>query len=154
MHHIWVTLLYNFTLSEKHLASNCLCRLQHVTHPFVRGAFYWLSPYAPGHFQSGGVLLSSHLKDDHWNSVCCFTRQWQPFKRNRAAFSLCVKVSTLLRSAAVPPLFLHPAPVRPILLNTHSTDLTQNIPWMLTQISRFCIINWIKSPYVANLNRQ
>ena len=43
----------------------CLCRLQRVSGPFVRGAFYWLRPFAPGHFQSDGALLSSHLKDNH-----------------------------------------------------------------------------------------
>lgn len=43
----------------------CPCRLQHVGPPFVRGSFYWLRPHAPGHFQSGGAPLSSHLKDNH-----------------------------------------------------------------------------------------
>lgn len=44
---------------------SCPCRLQRVGPPLVRGALYWLGPYAPGHFQSGGAPLSSHLKDNH-----------------------------------------------------------------------------------------
>lgn len=72
--------------------------------------FYWLGTSALGSFSvRWSVVIFSFERQSHWESICCFTRQWKLFKSNRLLL-VCVsnsplswEVSAVLRSAAPPP---------------------------------------------------
>lgn len=60
----WMMILF-FTTRELRLQDIChLCRLQRVS-PICKRSFLLTQSLCSGSFQSGGVLLSSHLKDNH-----------------------------------------------------------------------------------------
>lgn len=88
---IWI-IIYCF-ITVVPLLFECLCRLQHVRGPFVRGAYYWLSPSVPGHFQSRRVLLSSHLKDNHIENLFAVLHVNRSLSKATGYFSLSWEVS-------------------------------------------------------------
>lgn len=82
---------------------SCLCRLQHVSGPIVRGAFLLTQTSCPRSFSvRWRAVIFSFERQSHWDSVCCFTCQWKAFRGN-GLLSVHVSTSALCWDVSAPP---------------------------------------------------
>ena len=63
--------------------------------PICKRSILLTQSFCPGSFSvRRSAVIFSFERQSHWDSVCCFTRQWMPFKRN-GLLLVCVSNSAL-----------------------------------------------------------
>lgn len=89
------SLLYNCDFVHQTFAVRVSLQAPACQWPICKRSILLTQSFCPRSFSvRRSAVIFSFERQSHWDSVCCFTRQWEPFKSN-GLLSVCVSNSAL-----------------------------------------------------------